>query len=76
MLSNNQQKTNSLTKGNRNTKSKNKSYQRRNLDQIDDDIVSRQLKEAAEKEQNSDLQEKLWDEYYKYKKSIVKNNAI
>ena len=74
--SNNQQKYNSITSGNRNSRQKNKSLQRRNLDEIDDDIVARQLKEAAEKEQNLDLQEKLWDEYYKYKKSIINNNAI
>lgn len=73
--SNNQQKYNS-TSGNRNSKQKNNNIQRRKLDEIDDDIVARQLKEAAEKEQNLDLQEKLWDEYYKYKKSIINNNAI
>jgi len=74
--SNNQQKYKSNTSGNRNSKQKNKSLQRRNLDEVDDDIVARQLKEAAENEQNLDLQEKLWDEYYKYKKSIINNNAI
>ena len=34
----------------------------------DDDIVARQLREAAEKEQDPELREKLWDEYRKYKK--------
>ncbi|MEJ2115626.1 MAG: hypothetical protein P8X88_06170, partial [Gammaproteobacteria bacterium] len=34
----------------------------------DDDVVARQLREAAEKEQDPELREKLWDEYRKYKK--------
>lgn len=34
---------------------------------IDDDIVARQLREAAEKEQDPQLKEKLWEEYWKYK---------
>jgi hypothetical protein len=33
----------------------------------DDDIVARQLREAAMKEQDPELREKLWDEYRKYK---------
>lgn len=33
----------------------------------DDDIVARQLREAAEKETDPVLQEKLWQEYRKYK---------
>ena len=33
----------------------------------DDDVVARQLREAAEKEQDPVLREKLWDEYRKYK---------
>jgi hypothetical protein len=33
----------------------------------DDDIVARQLREAAENEQDPDLREKLWEEYRKYK---------
>lgn len=61
---------NSSSKG-RNKKSDNKDYQRKKLDEIDDDIVARQLKEAAEKETNLELKEKLWDEYYKYKKKIA-----
>ncbi len=74
--SNNQQKYKSNTSGKRNSKQKNKNVQRRKLDEIDDDIVARQLKEAAENEQNLDLQEKLCDEYYKYKKSIINNSEI
>lgn len=35
----------------------------------DDDIVARQLREAAETEQDPELREKLWDEYRKYKNS-------
>jgi hypothetical protein len=33
----------------------------------DDDIVARQLREAAMKETDPELREKLWDEYRKYK---------
>ena len=36
-------------------------------DGMDDDIVARQLREAAEKEADPELREKLWDEYRKYK---------
>jgi hypothetical protein len=32
-----------------------------------DDIVARQLREAAEKETDPELKKKLWEEYYKYK---------
>jgi hypothetical protein len=35
----------------------------------DDDIVARQLREAAVKEQDPELRERLWDEYREYKKS-------
>ena len=35
----------------------------------DDDIVARQLREAAEKETDPALKEKLWKEYEEYKKS-------
>lgn len=45
--------------------------ERRKLDEIDDDIVARQLKEAAEKETDPKLKEKLWEEYYKYKKNSL-----
>ncbi len=33
----------------------------------DDDIVARQIREAAQKEKDPQLREKLWDEYRKYK---------
>jgi hypothetical protein len=33
----------------------------------DDDIVARQLREAAENEQDPELRDKLWEEYRKYK---------
>ncbi len=33
----------------------------------DDDIVARQLREAAEKETDPVLREKLWEEYRRYK---------
>jgi hypothetical protein len=36
---------------------------------VDDDIVARQLREAAEKETDPVLKEKLWDEYRKYKEA-------
>ena len=35
----------------------------------DDDIVARQLREAAEKETDPELKEKLWQEYEEYKKN-------
>ncbi len=39
-------------------------------DARDDDIVARQLREAATRETDPVLREKLWDEYRKYKKGI------
>jgi hypothetical protein len=36
-------------------------------DGSDDDIVARQLREAAQQESDPELREKLWDEYRKYK---------
>ena len=39
-------------------------------DGSDDDIVARQLREAAMKEQDPELRKKLWDEYRKYKKGV------
>jgi hypothetical protein len=36
----------------------------------DDDVVARQLREAAMKEEDPELREKLWDEYREYKKSV------
>jgi hypothetical protein len=38
-------------------------------DGSDDDVVARQLREAAMKEEDPQLREKLWDEYREYKKS-------
>lgn len=35
-----------------------------------DDIVARQLREAAEKETDPELKEKLWEEYRKYKEDL------
>jgi hypothetical protein len=34
-----------------------------------DDIVARQLREAAENETDPELKEKLWKEYEEYKKN-------
>jgi hypothetical protein len=42
---------------------------RRRADYGDDDIVARQLREAAENETDPELKEKLWKEYEDYKKS-------
>ena len=36
-------------------------------DGSDDDVVARQLREAAEKENDPELKKKLWEEYRKYK---------
>lgn len=36
-------------------------------DGSDDDLVARQMREAAEKETNPELKKKLWEEYRKYK---------
>ena len=36
----------------------------------DDDIVARQLREAAENETDPELKEKLWKEYEAYKKNM------
>ena len=41
----------------------------RRKDYGDDDIVARQLREAAEKETDPELKAKLWKEYEEYKKS-------
>jgi len=35
----------------------------------DDDVVARQLREAAMNEKDPAIRERLWDEYRKYKKS-------
>jgi hypothetical protein len=42
--------------------------------QDDDDIVARQLREAAEKETDPELKEKLWKEYEAYKKNRRKTD--
>lgn len=39
-------------------------------DGSDDDIVARQLREAAIAERDPELKEKLWDEYRKYKQGV------
>ena len=39
----------------------------KNLSDNDDDIVAKQLKEAAEQEADPEIQAKLWEEYRKYK---------
>ena len=36
-------------------------------DGSDDDVIARQLREAAEKETDPELQKKLWEEYRRYK---------
>jgi hypothetical protein len=41
----------------------------RRVDYEDDDIVARQLREAAENETDPELKKKLWKEYEEYKKS-------
>jgi hypothetical protein len=35
----------------------------------DDDVVARQIREAATRESDPELREKLWEEYRKYKKT-------
>lgn len=40
----------------------------------DDDVVARQLREAAQKERDPVLRDKLWDEYRKYKKQQASAN--
>ena len=40
------------------------------LDTRDDDVVARQLREAAEKETDPELKKKLWEEYRKYKEGV------
>jgi hypothetical protein len=35
----------------------------------DDDIVARRLRKAAEEETDPELKERLWKEYYDYKKA-------
>lgn len=40
------------------------------VDASGDDIIARQLREAAMKEQDPELRKKLWDEYRKYKRDL------
>lgn len=39
-------------------------------DGSDDDVVARQLREAAEKEQDPELKRRLWEEYRRYKEGV------
>ena len=67
--------TGSIIDKSKNSKSKakqTKKYKKNKLDKINDDIVARQLKEAAESEKDPVLKEKLWQEYYKYKQKMIK----
>lgn len=41
----------------------------------DDDVVARQLREAATQEKDPAIREKLWDEYREYKKSAGKGGS-
>lgn len=41
-------------------------------DGSDDDVVARQLREAAEKETDPELRKKLWEEYRKYKQGTAR----
>ena len=40
-------------------------------DGSDDDVVARQLREAAEKETDPELKAKLWEEYRRYKRGTT-----
>jgi len=40
-------------------------------DGSDDDVVARQLREAAMNESDPELRERLWDEYRKYKQGVA-----
>ena len=40
------------------------------LSRTDDDVIARQLREAAEQETDPEVKEKLWEEYRKYKEGI------
>ena len=41
----------------------------------DDDVVARQLREAATKEKDPAIREKLWEEYREYKKGTDKDGS-
>lgn len=47
-----------------------RNHPKNRYDPKDDDIVARQLREAAEKESDPELKEKLWKEYEQYKKNV------
>ncbi|MEA1947451.1 MAG: hypothetical protein U9N83_09145 [Thermodesulfobacteriota bacterium] len=49
-----------------------RSHPRNRYDSKDDDIVARQLREAAEGETDPELRKKLWKEYEQYKKNKSK----
>ena len=53
--------------GNSVTKHKPPTEGSRDLSQTDDDIIAKQLREAAEQEADPEVKEKLWEEYRKYK---------
>jgi hypothetical protein len=55
--------------GSTRTASKGSPRRQRTDDGSDDDIIARQLREAAEKETDPVLKKKLWDEYRKYKEA-------
>ena len=40
-------------------------------DGSDDDVVARQIREAAMNESDPELRERLWDEYRKYKQGVT-----
>ncbi len=56
-------------RGNSGSTGKGTAADRHRDDYKDDDIVARQLREAAENETDPELKEKLWKEYEEYKKS-------
>jgi hypothetical protein len=43
-------------------------------DGSDDDVVARQIREAAMKEKDPELRDKLWDEYRKYVNSAKRKS--
>lgn len=50
-------------------------FEARQLPAQDDDIVARQLREAAVAETDPELRERLWEEYYAYKESLESGEA-
>ena len=55
------------TGGNSKAKKKPPTQGTKDLSQTDDDIIAKQLREAAEQETDPEVKEKLWEEYRKYK---------